>query len=290
MKQKLIDFILVTVGSFIASIGFNTMFVDNHIASGGMIGISVSLKTLFGLNPSIFLLCSNIPLLILCYFGLGRATFIKTLYGSWIYPIFIGLTEPFPTITYNPLLAAIFGGIIVGLGLGMVFLGNSSTGGTGIITQVIHKYTPLSLALAMTLADGFSVSLGFLAFDVDNVMYSIIGLGVISYVVSIMETGISSARNIMIVSPKYMEIKKMISSELDRGVTAIAIKGGYTDKNQVMLMSTVSRREVHRFEKSILAIDPTAFVIFTPASHVIGRGFSLTKKHEIVEEDYVLPR
>lgn len=289
MNRRIIDFLLVTLGTFIVAIGFNTMFIDNNIASGGMVGIAVSLKKLLGWNPSTFLLWSNIPLLAICYFGLGRVNFFKTLYGSWIFPVFIKLTEWLPSATSNPMLAAIFGGIIVGFGLGLVFLGNSSTGGTGILTQVLHKYSPLSLAIAMTVVDGFSVAMGFFAFDIETVMYSIIGLMVVSYTVNIMETGISSARNMMIVSQKHLDIRKIIASELDRGVTTIPIKGGYTDKDQVMLMTTISSHEVHRFEKAIERIDPSAFVIITPASRVTGRGFSLTKDYKVPEEDIILP-
>lgn len=289
MKKRVIDFLLVTLGSFIAALGFNTMFVDNNIASGGMVGIAVSLKEIFGWNPSIFLLWANIPLLLICYFGLGRATFIKTLYGSWIYPIFIKLTEFLPSVTDDPMLASIFGGVIVGFGLGMVFWGNSSTGGTGILTQVLHKYSPLSLAIAMTIVDGISVAMGLFAFYAETVMHSIIGLIIISYTVNVMETGLSSARNMMIVSQKYLQIKQTIASDLDRGVTTIPIKGGYTDKEQVMLMTTISSHEVHRFEKAIEKIDPSAFVIISPASRVTGRGFSLTKDYKVPEEDIILP-
>lgn len=289
MKRRIIDFSLVTLGSLIAAIGFNTMFVDNNIASGGMVGIAVSLKEIFGWNPSTFLLWVNIPLLLLCYFGLGSSIFIKTLYGSWIYPIFIKLTEPLPSVTNDAMLAAIFGGIIVGIGLGLVFWGNSSTGGTGIITQVLHKYSPLSLAISMTIIDGFSVAMGFFAFDVETVMHSIIGLIIISYTINVMETGLSSARNMMIVSQKHLQIKMTIASELDRGVTTIPIKGGYTDREQVMLMTTISSHEVNRFEKTIEKIDPAAFVIISPPSRVTGRGFSLTKDYKLPEEDIILP-
>lgn len=141
MKKKLIDFGLVTVGAFIAAIGFNSFFLENHIASGGVVGLAVSLKALFGWNTGNFVMISNFPLLIACWLFLGKETFVKTVYGSWIYSIFVKLTEGVPNLTDNPLLAALFGGIICGFGLGVVFWGNSSTGGTGIITQILHKYT-----------------------------------------------------------------------------------------------------------------------------------------------------
>lgn len=288
--KKIIDFTLVTVGSFIAAIGFSCFFLTNHIASGGVVGLAVSLKELLGWNPGNFVLFANVPLLLSCFLFLGKETFIKTIYGAWVYSIFIKMTEHFPTLTHNPLLASIFGSILSGFGLGLVFLGNSSTGGTGIITQIIHKYTPLPLAVAMVVIDGFSVSMGFIAFDVDSVMYSIISLFIISYVVNIMQTGTTSSRNVMIVSQYNNEIKDIISKTIDRGVTEIPIVGGYSGKMQTMIMTTVSIHEVPRLEKNILKMDETAFIIITPATRVRGRGFSLTKHHHLDEKDMILPR
>lgn len=289
MKKKIRDFSLVTIGSFIGSLGFSCFMSHNHIASGGVVGLAVSLHKIFGWNEGNFVLLANIPLLLSCYFLLGKETFLKTIYGAWIYSFFIKITEHFPTVTHNPLLAGIFGGILTGFGLGLVFLGNSSTGGTGIITQILHKYTPLPLAVAMTLIDGLSVAMGFVAFNPDTVMYSIMSLFVISYVVNIMQVGTNSSRNVMIVSHNVTEIKKIISNTIDRGVTEIPIVGGFSGKQQTMLMTTVSGQEIPRLEKNILKIDETAFIIVTPASRVRGRGFSLTKDYQLNSKDIILP-
>lgn len=289
MNKKIKDFCLVTIGSLIASLGFSCFMSQNHIASGGVVGLAVSLHRLLGWNEGNFVLIANVPLLLSCYFLLGKEIFLKTVYGAWIYSFFIKITENLPTMTHNPLLAGVFGGILTGFGLGIVFLGNSSTGGTGIITQILHKYTPLPLAVAMTLIDGVSVSMGFVAFDADTVMYSIMSLIVISYVVNIMQVGTNSSRNVMIVSKKTTEIKSIISKTIDRGVTEIPVIGGFSGKNQTMMMTTVSGQEVPRLEKNILKVDETAFIIVTPASRVRGRGFSLTKDYQLDSKDIILP-
>lgn len=290
MKKRVIDLLLVTIGSFITAIGFNTMFVDNHIASGGMVGISVVMKALFGISPSLFLMVSNIPLLLMCYFFLGKQNFIKTLYGSWIYPIAIRLTNQLPTLTHNQLLAAIFGGIICGIGLGMVFWGNSSTGGTGILTQILHKYSPLSLGVAMTIVDGISVLMGLMALSADDVTYPItIGLLVIGYVISVMENGFDSSKNVMIISKDYQAIREYITTVMDRGVTKIPIRGGYTTSDKVMLMAIVSTYELPALQEKILEIDDTAFIVVMPAAQVMGRGFSLTKQYKREDKDVLLP-
>ncbi len=287
MKHKLKDFALVTIGSLIASIGFNTMFVENNIAAGGVGGLAISLKELFGWNPSNFVLWSNIPLLLICFIFLGRSTFVKTVYGAWIYGIFIKLTDSLPTLTHNPLLAAIFGGIVLGFGLGLVFLGNSSTGGTGIIVQVLNKYTPIPLSLLIGIVDGLIVALGFVAFNPDTVMYSILSLVCITYIINLMMAGTDSLRNIMVISKKHADIKQYITTEADRGVTELPILGGYTGHENRMLMTTVSRPELQHIEQKILELDETAFIIVMPATQVKGRGFSLQKNYST--EDFLLP-
>lgn len=289
MKERLKDFGLVTAGSIIMAVGFNTLFLENNIASGGMGGLAIILKEFFGWAPADFILYANIPLLIVCFIFLGKSVFIKTVYGAIIYPFCIKLTQDLPSITNNPLLAAIFGGIILGFGLGLVFLGNSSTGGTGILIQLINKYTPLSLGVTIAFIDGIIVSLGFIVFDPDTVMNSIIALAAITYMVNRMMSGANSLRNVMIISKDYQKVKEHIRQTVDRGVTELPIIGGYTGKENHMLMTTVSIPEFQKLESGILEIDKTAFIIVMPASQVQGKGFSIQKEHEEFDEDYLVP-
>ncbi|MDW8745040.1 YitT family protein [Streptococcus suis] len=289
MKERIKDFISVTLGSVVMAIGFNSFFLENNIVSGGVGGLAIALNALLGWSPSDFVLYCNIPLLIICWFFLGKSVFIKTVYGAIIYPLCIKLTVGLPNLTENPLLAAIFGGIILGFGLGLVFLGNSSTGGTGILIQFIHKYTPLSLGLTMAIIDGIIVGLGFVAFDTDTVMYSIIALMIITYIVNRMMSGIQSSRNVMIISQKSEEIKDYITKVADRGVTELPIIGGFTGVDKRMLMTTISIPEMQKLETAVLEIDETAFMVVMPASQVRGRGFSLQKDHKHYDEDILIP-
>lgn len=289
MKERIKDFIYVTLGSVVMAIGFNSFFLENNIVSGGVGGLAIALNALFGWNPADFVLYCNIPLLIICWFFLGKSVFIKTVYGAIIYPLCIKLTAGLPNLTENPILAAIFGGIILGFGLGLVFLGNSSTGGTGILIQFIHKYTPLSLGTTMTIIDGIIVGLGFVAFDSDTVMYSIIALMTITYIVNRMMSGTESSRNVMIISQKSFEIKEYITKVADRGVTELPVIGGFTGVDKRMLMTTISIPEMQKLETAILEIDETAFMVVMPASQVRGRGFSLQKDHKHYDEDILIP-
>ena len=141
----------------------------------------------------------------------------------------------------------------------------------------------------MTIVDGCSVAMGFIAFDPDTVMYSIIALLVIGYVVNSMQIGVTSSRNLIIISPKNDLIKNYISTEADRGVTEIPVTGGFSGDRQTMLMTTVSRQEVPRLEKNIQKIDEAAFIVVMPATQVMGRGFSLKKYYKLNEKDAILP-
>ncbi|HFU4025686.1 TPA: YitT family protein [Streptococcus suis] len=289
MKERLKDYVLVTLGSIIMAVGFNMLFMENHIVSGGVGGLSIALKAIVGWNPADFVLYCNIPLLILCWFFLGKSVFVKTVYGALVYPFCIMLTAGLPNLTDNPLLAAIFGGIILGFGLGLIFLGKSSTGGTGILIQLIHKYTPLPIGLTMAIVDGLIVGVGFIAFDPDTVMYSIIALMTITYIVNRMMSGTESSRNVMIISQKAGEIKDYITKVADRGVTEFPIVGGFTGVDKRMLMTTVSIPEMQKLESAVLAIDEAAFMVVMPASQVRGRGFSLQKDHKYYDEDILIP-
>lgn len=290
MKEKIRDYVLVTMGCLISAIGINGFMAANNIVSGGIGGLSLSLQAMFGWEAGTVALAINIPLLVLCYFFLGKSTFISTLYGSFVFPIFINLTAKMPSLTQNQLLGAVFGAIILGVGMGLVFMGNSSTGGTSIPIWILHKYTPLSLGVAMTIVDGIVVLTGLIAFkNIDTVLYSIIALLIIGYVVNLMIAGFQSSKNIMIISEKSAMIKEKVAEVANRGVTEIPIFGGYTGREKRMLMITVLTVEVPTIEHLAQKIDPAAFIIIMPATQVMGRGFSLHKSFEISEEDVLPP-
>ena len=289
MKRRIIDILLVTIGSFISAVGYNSLLVKNNIASGGVGGLAISLNALFGWNNANFVLATTIPLLILCWCFLGREVLLKTLYGSLVFPTFIKLTEGLPTLTKQPLLGSIFGGIILGLGLGIVFYGNSSTGGTGIITQILNKYTPLPLGMVLLIVDGIIVAISAIAFSPDTVMYSILSLYIVSFTIDKMMVGLNSSRNLLIISQKSDQILNYITRVADRGATKIPVLGGHTGHSQNMIMTTLSTHEVPKVQEEIQKIDETAFIVIIPASTVMGRGFSLQKDYKSVPNDFINP-
>lgn len=252
--------------------------MPNHIVSGGVSGLSVVLNYQFGWQPSVLLFAINVPLLILCFVCFGVQAGLKTILGSMILPVYVALTSQWSPITDNPLLAALFGGILAGLGIGIVFKGNASTGGTGIIALIIHKYLRLPMGGSVALIDGLIVLSALLVFNVETVMYSLISLFIISRVIDLVQVGFNRSKNVMIISTSIEEIKKQILTELDRGVTNIAVRGGYGNNEQEMLMCVIPEREFNQLKETVLEIDSHAFVVVMSASEVMGRGFSLLKE------------
>lgn len=274
-KERLAELGYVMVGSFILAVSINSVLKPNEIVAGGANGISIILNKLFGIELAVTLYAINIPLLLLCFLLLGKKVGMKTIFGSLLYPFFVWVTASIPILTVNPLLASIFGGIITGIGLGIVFKGNASTGGTAILAQIVHKYAKLPLGLCVSVVDGFVILGALLAFEVDRVLYSLICLFVIGRVIDLVQMGFNRSKNVLIVSKEPEKVAQMILSEMDLGVTHIPVKGGYNQESKDMLMCVLPEKEFHKLNESVQTIDPEGFVVAMAASEVMGRGFSL---------------
>lgn len=274
-KQRIFDLMYVLGGAFVLAVSINSILLPNQIVAGGANGISIILNHLFGFKVSTVLYIINIPLLVLCFGLLGKEVGMKTIVGSMIYPFFVAITADVPVLTHNPLLAGIFGGVVTGLGLGLVFKGNASTGGTAIISQIVTKYLKIPIGVAVSVVDGLVILGALIAFDVEIVLYSLICLFVIGRVIDLVQVSFDRSKNVLIISNQSAAIQAMILADLDRGVTAIPVKGGYSDTQQEMLMCVVPEKEFLTLRERVLGIDPHGFVVAMAASEVMGKGFSL---------------
>ncbi|OEG16947.1 hypothetical protein BCR25_03440 [Enterococcus termitis] len=281
-KRQIQDTLYVTIGSFILAVSINSVLLPNKIVAGGANGISVVINHLFGISPALVLYAINLPLLILCFLLLGKDVGIKTIYGSLIYPFFVGITANFPVLTHNIFLATLFGGILTGIGLGLEFRGNASTGGTAIISQIVNKYFKISLGVSILFVDGLVILSALYVFNTDTVLFSLICLYIIGRVVDMVQVGFVRSKNVLIISPKYMEIKEKILIDMDKGLTMIPIEGGYQQNKSMLMMTVISEKDFSRIKEDVLAIDEEAFIVSMNASEVFGRGFSLKK----IAEEY----
>ena len=278
--QRLKETLYVTLGAFILAISVNLIFLPNQIVAGGASGLSIVLNELFGWNVALTLYAINIPLLILCFLLLGKDVGFKTIYGSLINPFFIAITGSLPPLTNNIFLATLYGGVLIGIGLGLVFRGNASTGGSAIISQIVNKYFKISLGVSVFVVDGFVIATALLVFTKDTVLFSLISLFIIGRVIDRVQVGVLRSKNLFIISDKYEAIHQMFIKELDKGVTLLPIEGGYTQKQGKIIMTVIPEKEFMAIKEAILAIDETAFFVALDASEVNGRGFSVKRMME----------
>jgi uncharacterized membrane-anchored protein YitT (DUF2179 family) len=276
--SNLIDNLQILLGSFVTAVGFNAFLNPNDIASGGIAGISVIIKHMLGIQPAITQWALNIPLFFLGLIVLGKLYGLRTVVGSFFLPLFIYLTKNLVPVTTNPLLASIFGGLVVGIGLGLVFKGNASTGGLSIVASIVNKYTGFSMGKCQMITDAFVVISASLVFTPDKVLYALISIFVTSKAIDLIQLGFTSSKVAFVVSEKSDDISKIILQNLDRGLTKLSGLGGYTDEKRTVLMVVMEQSEITRFKNLVEAIDPTAFIIISNTHEVLGKGFNLHKE------------
>lgn len=271
--RHVVDTSLILLGSLVTALGFNLFFLPNHIASGGVSGLSVLAEAWFGAVPAFTQWALNIPLFVLGVIFLGKQYGVRSLLGSFVLPLFILLTNNIPTPTTNPLLASIYGGICVGVGLGLVFRGRGSTGGLTILAQIIQKITGLSFSISVVLLDGTVIVLAAFILGMEQALYALIGLFVTGKAINAIEVGFRYTKVAYIISDKTEEISKAILNDLDRGLTKLNAQGGYTGDDRTVLMVVVGQNEVSRLKAIVQSVDTHAFVIISEAHEVLGEGF-----------------
>ncbi|RLQ96769.1 YitT family protein [Falsibacillus albus] len=272
--QKLSEYIQVVIGSSIVAIAFNVFLLPNEVASGGVSGISTILKGLLGWEPAYVQWALNIPLFIAGLIFLGLQFGYKTLVGTIFLPFVVYLTRDWEPWTNNPLLGALFGGIGVGLGLGIVFRGKASTGGTDLAAQIITKFTGFTLGRSVAMIDGLIVLSAAIVFNVEKGLYALIGLYVTSKTIDLVQIGFGRSKMALIITNRKDEVREGILNKIDRGVTKLSAYGGYTDSERPILMCVVDQTEFTKLKQLVRSIDPTAFIVVTDASEVVGEGFN----------------
>lgn len=273
-KSKLKRYIYLFVGLVLISISFNLFLLPNDIVFGGVSGISIITKKLFGIDPSIFIMISSIVLLIVSYFVLGKEKTRGSVLGSILFPIFVKLTDSVSRyLTFNDsemLIYALFGGILYGIGAGLIFKAGFTTGGTDIINQIISKYFKVSMGNALIMSDGLIVLCGVFVFGITKLMYALVTLYIISILTDKVLLGISDSKAFYIIAEKDEEIKRYVLEQLGHGVTVFDAKGGFTKEKQKVLFCVIPTKDYFKLKEGIHEIDDGAFFVATDAYEVLG--------------------
>jgi len=277
-KANILDTLLIFLGCIISSLGVNIFLSHARLLSGGATGIGLLLQYTMGIPVGIVVLLLNIPLLIISYRKFDRSFSIYTTIGMLSLSISLIITKPLSNLVVlnnlDILLYCIYGGVLCGVGYGLVFLRNGSTGGTDIITMLIRrKYSNFNIG-----GLGFSLNLIIIAIGgyisgVPEALYTLISLFIQSIVLDKMLKGFSSKKLLLILTLKEDEIINYVIKDLNRGITSLFAEGEYTHDRKKMLYCIVTSRQMIELKTAIHDIDPTAFITIVDASEVRGRGF-----------------
>lgn len=272
-RERLKRYTHFIIGVIITAISYNVFMLPSSVVYG-VGGLGVIFKKTFGWNPSYVILVGSIILLILSFITLGKDKTKNTVIGSLLYPIFVELTSWIPNyINLNdsdPILVVIFGAVIAGFGLGLIFKAGFTTGGTDIVNQIFSKYFKVSLGTSMFFTDGIIILSSVFVFGWTKLMYSIISLYIISIMTDKVILGISQSKAFYIITECETDVKKYITNNLKHGITVLDGRGGYTGNNQKVIMCIIPTKEYFLVKEGISEIDPKAFFIVTDAYEVSG--------------------
>ncbi|MGE8202955.1 YitT family protein [Heyndrickxia sp. NPDC080065] len=271
------EYFLVIIGAILVGLSYNMFLLPSKLAAGGISGVSTILHELYGFPPAYMQFLINIPLFIIGWITMGKDFSGKTLVGTFCVPFVIWLSANIPYTVTNPFLGSLYGGIVLGVGLGIVYKGNGSTGGTAAIAQIVKKFTGLSSGYCQLIVDGFVVIASLIVFNLELTLFALMCIYVTSKVIDIVQLRTSATKLILIITEEEEKVQEMIRDGIDRGLTKIRTVGGYSNQNKTMILCVTEQSEAVELKKMLQQEIPTAFVVFINASEILGRGFSLDK-------------
>lgn len=265
--------VMFLIGLMLSAIAFNLFIKTNNLIYG-VSGVSLITNKLFNLDPSFVILLGNMILLIASYAFLGRKKTRGTVVGSLLYPLFVKLTENLPNYinlgSTETIVMAVCGALVSGIGTGLMFKNNFSSGGTDVLKQIFSKYGKMTYSKANIYAEGIIMFCGGMVFGWSAFIYSIITLTISGIVSDRVIMGISEYKTLQIITDKEQDIKEFITKNLNHGITEINARGGYTNDNKKILLCAVPTREYFLATEGIKKLDPEAFVIAIDTYEIQG--------------------
>ncbi len=286
LKLKNIFFILL--GSAIMGFGVVHFNMQNQLAEGGFTGITLLIYNLTGLSPAISNILLNLPLFFIGYRLLGKRTFIYTIIGTVGLSIFIAVFEKYQfhiPIKDDLMIAALFAGVFIGVGLGIIFRYGGTTGGVDIIARLVFKYKGYSMGKTMFVFDFCVITLSLATYlSYKEAMYTLVLVFIGSRVIDFIQEGAYAARGAFIISESNQEIASKINNEMERGVTLLKGYGSFSKLEKDVIYCVVGKNEIVRLKNLITSVDPHAFVSVSVVHDVLGEGFTLDENKKPLDE------
>ena len=279
-RHPLLDFFMIVIGTTLLAISINLFFDPLELVTGGVTGIAIVLKSVTldfvdgGIPIYLTNLVVNIPLFVIAILIKGRNFGAKSLFSTIYLSFALYYTSFMTGVTGDMLLGSVFGGVVGGIGLGLVFAANATTGGTDLLASIIqHFIKHISVARIMFLLDALIVVVGLYIFGAEKTMYAIISIYLSAQVIDAILEGIHFSKAAFIISSKNEQISAEIMKQLDRGVTGLEGKGKYSKESKEVLLCVVSKRQIVLLKEIVRDIDKAAFVIVADVREVVGEGF-----------------
>ncbi|HWI64971.1 MAG TPA: YitT family protein [Symbiobacteriaceae bacterium] len=260
-------------GSLLMALSVNLFLVPLKLAEGGVVGVGIILQHKLGIPIWVTTLVLNIPIMALGVRYRGMNLLWKSLLGVGAFSFFLGITQNLPEVTHQTILAIVYGGILMGVGLGLVLRSGGTTGGTDILAIIGHQRFGLSVgSLVMGIDACVLLAAGF-AFSPEAAMWSAITLLISSRVVDLVQEGFYAAKGLTIITTEPKQISQRIMDEIERGCTILPAVGAYTGQAKSMLYVVLQRGELSPVKEMVHAIDPKAFMVVSDVHEVLGEGF-----------------
>ncbi|WP_045517081.1 YitT family protein [Neobacillus niacini] len=273
MKKGTIDIIFIIIGAFLFALGVNLFVIPNELGEGGVTGITIIAYYLFGWSPGLVSLILNAFLLIVGYKFLNKVTTIYTIIAVVFNSLFLHLTESWSIASNELMVNAIFGGVFVGVGIGLIIRVGGTSAGTTILARITHKYLGWSISYGLLFFDLIVAFSSYFIIGAEKLMLTIIMLYVGTKVMEFVIEGLNPKKAITIISDKPNDIAKQVTTSMDRGVTVYSGHGYYTKTPKEILYIVISKQEVIKLKRIVQATDPTAFIAIHDVRDVFGEGF-----------------
>lgn len=272
-REQIIAWGQIIGGCLIGALAYPWFLVPNHIAPGGLTGLATVLNYLFGLPVGTTSLILNIPLFLVGYRSMGGMFAVRSLAATLLFSLFIDML-PLPCLTQDPMLASVFGGALLGIGLGLILRAGATTGGTDMAARMVHKLIPhLTVGMILFAIDGIVVVLAGIYIHIEHALYAFISIFVSSQAINLVVDGLTTEKACYVITSATDQVRTQLMSELNRGVTLLSAKGGYSGEERPLLLCVVSAQEVARLKLIVRRADEKAFVFISDAHEVLGEGF-----------------
>ena len=278
--ERFFSYVQILLGTLIGGAAYPLFLTPNQIAPGGITGVAMILNHLLQWPVGTVSLVLNVPLFLIGYRTMGRIFAFRSLVATILFSVFIDIL-PLHPLTYDPLLGTLYGGVLLGIGLGLIMRGGATTGGSDMIARIVHKrFQFISTGSLLFAIDCAVVTAAGFLIGTTEALYALINIFLTAKVMDVIIVGFSSNKACFVISGRWQEISERIMREMSRGVTQLTARGAWTGTERPTLLCVISRSEITAFKRILREEDENAFVIIIEAHEAIGDGFTMLSDSE----------